>query len=255
MVLRDVSCSRFCRNWTSSGDSLSSFFMHSYTISHSSHISVSSRLFLALTVTINCLVKMEFKFVLLIVVAARCCASSHLSLANESSEIDSGRFFRISMTISTSWSDEYSDKSSGTFNKLAIGLGSELTDFIDNYYDSHEVNLTEFKLVGVQRSKNSGEEIYATFIVTSKRELRGDDLSSVIINRISESGGFYEHKATVDDFVFETISKEDAVEHEANDFLSVEDLSDESSKHDESSVGSKLSCGAFLLLLMSTCSL
>lgn len=123
-------------------------------------------------------------------------------------EIHNGSLFRLMMTIFTTWDDDFMEPSSETFKNLSNGLGSELIDFIDNSQEATELNVTNFKLVEVQPSKDSMEKIYVTFLVSSKKELSGEDLSIAISNRIILYGGIYDYKATVEGFVLENISQE-----------------------------------------------
>lgn len=124
-------------------------------------------------------------------------------------ELHDGSFFLLMMTIVEAWRDDYMNKESKSFKNLSHHLGSELIDFIDNSQESREPNVTDFKLVEVHPSSDSLEKIYVTFIVSSKREISGEDLSIALSNRINIHGGFYEFKATFDGFVLKNISKEE----------------------------------------------
>ncbi|CRL07756.1 CLUMA_CG020710, isoform A [Clunio marinus] len=122
--------------------------------------------------------------------------------------INSGTCFRLMMTVVEKWSDEYLNRNSEKFKTLASGLGMELIDLIDNSKESTEPNMTTFKLVEVVPSKDSPDKIYVTFIVTSKNEISGEDLSIAVSTQISLYQSIYEYSATSDGFVVENISEE-----------------------------------------------
>lgn len=127
-------------------------------------------------------------------------------------EIKDGSNFRLTMTVVQRWSDEFLNKDSETFNKLAKGLGGELVDLVDNSQEAKEINVTNFKLVEVRPSKDSAEKVCATFIVTSEKVLNGEDLSNEISTRITLYGFIYEQPLTLEGFKFENITEEEANE-------------------------------------------
>lgn len=139
-----------------------------------------------------------------------------VTILNEtlSSELHIGSVFRLMMTVVTKWNDEFMERTSPMFKTLSTELGAELIDFIDNSQEANEVNVTDFKLVEVLPSKDSSDKVYVTFVVSSKNELNGKELSECISNRIMSHGGFYEHKATLEGFVLENITKEEAQDYE-----------------------------------------
>lgn len=124
-------------------------------------------------------------------------------------ELHDGSFFVLMLTILKNWQDEYSNKQSVVFKTLATDLGSQLIDFIDNSQEAKEPNITDFKLIEVRPCSDSLEKIYVTFIVTSKRELKGEELRDALTNQINIYGAFYDFKALFDGFVLKNISKEE----------------------------------------------
>ena len=137
-----------------------------------------------------------------------------LSHETQPAETHNGSLFRLMMTVYTKWNDDFMEKTSVTFNKLATELGGELIDFIDNSYELAEMNVTVFKLVEVRPSKDSLEKVYVTFIVSSKKEFKSENLRNLISNRIISQGGIYEYKVTIESFVLESISREEAQDYE-----------------------------------------
>lgn len=125
-------------------------------------------------------------------------------------EVQNGSYFLLMMTILQDWSDEFMNKESDAFLHLAKNLGGELIDLINNSQESKDINVTDFKLVEVQPSKNSLSSIYVTFVVSSRRELKGDELSGALSNQILLYGAVYEHKASIEGFMFKNISQEEA---------------------------------------------
>lgn len=144
-------------------------------------------------------------------------SSSEISKSDETKpvEIPNGSFFRLKMTIlHLKWNDDFMDRTSKTFQKLATNLGAELIDFIDNSQESSEPNVTNFKLVEVLPSKETAENLYVTFIISSKKELSGEDLNNSIVNQINLYGKIYEHEANADGYVLEKISKDEALKYD-----------------------------------------
>lgn len=129
-------------------------------------------------------------------------------------ELHNGPVFRLMMTVVTKWNDDFMERTSPLFNKLASELGSELMDFIDNSQEESEINVTNFKLVEVLPSKDSSEKVYVTLVVLSKKDFNGEDLSNAISSRIISHGGIYEYKATIEGFVLENISREEAQDYD-----------------------------------------
>lgn len=125
-------------------------------------------------------------------------------------EVQNGSYFLLMMTILQDWTDEFMNKESDAFLQLSKKLGGELVDFIDNSQETSEINVTDFKLVEVRPSKDSRSSIYVTFVVSSKRELNGEDLSGALSSRILLYGEIYEHKVSIDGFSFKNISQEEA---------------------------------------------
>lgn len=143
---------------------------------------------------------------------------SNESLRSEetpAAEIKDGSNFRLTITVVQRWSDEFLNKDSATFNKLAKGLGGELVDLIDNSQEAKEMNVTNFKLVEVRPSKDSPDKVYATFIVTSEKVLNGEDLSNEISNKIALYGLIYEQPLTLEGFKFENITEDEASDAES----------------------------------------
>lgn len=122
--------------------------------------------------------------------------------------------FRLMMTVFAKWNDQFMEKTSSTFTTLANELGVELMDFIDNSQESNAINVTDFKLVEVLPSKDSSEKLYVTFVVTPSKEFAGEDLSNAISSRILNHGGIYEYKATIEGFVLEKITREEAQDYD-----------------------------------------
>lgn len=166
--------------------------------------------------------------------------SENESTADETElvEIPSGTYFRLMMTVFQVWTDDFMDKSSEKFQQLDTGLGSELIDLVDNSRESLEPNLTNFKLVEVLPSKDSIEKVYVTFVVSSKTEISGEDLSNKISTRISLYNGIYDYNATNEGFKIQLISREAALEYD-----------EEKSKCDSGNVSSSLCLPALLLVI------
>lgn len=133
----------------------------------------------------------------------------------EPADIENGSFFKLMMTVKQDWTDEFMDRKSEPFNKLAEGLGGELIDLIDNSQESKEINMTSFHLVEVQPSKESEGKVYATFVVSAKKEISGEDLSIAIKNRVALYGAVYNYEATNEGFVVANITEEEAKEMES----------------------------------------
>lgn len=132
----------------------------------------------------------------------------------EPAEIDDGLYFRLMMTVKQNWTEDFLDRKSESFVSLSKGLGSELIDLIDNSKEAKEPNMTIFKLVDVQPSQQSQENIYVTFVVSAKKEISGEDLSNAVQNQISIYGAIYNYEATKEKFVVEKITDEEAKEME-----------------------------------------
>lgn len=136
----------------------------------------------------------------------------------DSTEIKDGKFFELKMTIEQKWFESFLDEDSETFNNLSTTLGSELIDLIDNSREAKEPNMTNFKLVEVLPSKASKEHIYVTFVISSKQEISGEDLSIAIKNRILIYQSIYTYNATEEGFSLKNITKERAMELESERF-------------------------------------
>lgn len=124
-------------------------------------------------------------------------------------DMQNGQLFRLKMTISENWNDDFMDTSSDAFNNLARTLGSELMDFVDNSHEANQPNLTTFKLVEVQPSQDSIENVYVTFVISSPEEISGKDLADSLSNRIILYGEIYVTKATIDGFALERITEKE----------------------------------------------
>lgn len=128
----------------------------------------------------------------------------------EPATINNGTFFLLKMTVKESWTDNFMDKKSDSFNQLANSLGTELIDLIDNTQQSKQQNLTNFKLVEVRPSKESKDKVYVTFLVTAKNEISGEEMSNEIKNRVSIYGGIYTVQATIEGFAMTNITEDEA---------------------------------------------
>lgn len=128
-------------------------------------------------------------------------------------DMQNGQLFRLKMTISENWNDDFMDTSSEAFNNLAKTLGSELMDFVDNSQEANQPNLTTFKLVEVQPSQDSIENVYVTFVISSPEEISGKDLADSLSNRIILYGEIYVTKATIDGFALERITEKELETH------------------------------------------
>lgn len=124
-------------------------------------------------------------------------------------DMQNGQLFRLKMTIFEKWNDDFMDASSEAFNNLAKTLGSELMDFVDNSQEANQPNLTTFRLVEVQPSQDSIENVYVTFIISSPEEISGKDLANSLSNRIILYGEVYVTKATIDGFALEKITEKE----------------------------------------------
>lgn len=130
-------------------------------------------------------------------------------------EIKDGSLFRLMMTIKQNWTDDFMDKKSEPFINLAVGLGGELIDLIDNSQEAKDPNITSFKLVEVRPSKESKEKVYVTFIVSAKKEISGEEMSIAIKNRVAIYGSIYSYEATIEGFNLANITEEEATDMES----------------------------------------